>query len=262
MNRTGQTVVVTGASSGLGASFARLAAQDGHDVVLVARRREQLEQLAAQLTAEHGVETHVIAQDLSAPGGAEAVWNEIVQRGITVDQLINNAGVGTNGAFATADTERELAMVSLNVNALVHLTKLALPGMIERKSGRILNVSSTAGFLPGPFMAGYYATKAFVTSFSQALSYELKGSGVTVTVLCPGPTATEFAGTAGVAGSRLFAMGTMTADKVAKLGYRGMQRGRTRVVAGLRNKLTVQSLRTAPTAMATRIAATLNQSGH
>jgi len=262
MNRTGKTAVVTGASSGLGAVFARLLAQHGNDVVLVARRREQLTELAAQLHQEHGVETHVIAQDLSAPGGAEALWHELTERGITVDQLINNAGVGTTGAFATADTERELAMLSLNIIALVHLTKLVLPGMIERGSGRILHVGSVAGFLPGPFMADYYATKAFVSSFSQALAYELRGTGVTSTVLCPGPTATEFADTAGVSGSRLFAMGAMRADKVAAIGYKGMQRGKARVIPGWRNKLTVASLRTAPRPMTVSIAARLNGSKH
>jgi short-subunit dehydrogenase len=260
--KTGQTVLVTGASSGLGADFARLAAHDGHDVVVVARRLDQLEALATRLRDEFGVEVHVIAHDLSQPLAAEALVHELTERGITVDQLINNAGVGSTGAFVTADTERELAMLTLNVTTLVHLTRLLLPGMVERTQGRVLNVSSTAGFLPGPFMADYYATKAFVTSFSQALAHEVRGTGVTVTVLCPGPTATEFAGTAGVEGSRLFALGTMTAARVAQLGWRGMQRGRTMVVPGWRNKLTVMSLRTAPRGVATSIAATLNQSGH
>jgi short-subunit dehydrogenase len=178
--------------------------------------------------------------------------------GVTADLLINNAGVGTTGAFATSDTASELRMLALNVTALVHLTKLVLPGMIDRGHGRILNVGSIAGCLPGPFMADYYASKAFVSSFSQALSYELRATGVTATLLCPGPTATEFAGTAGVEHSRLFALGTMTAARVAQLGYRGMVRGRARVVPGLRNKFTIASLRTAPRPLPVAMAASLN----
>lgn len=258
MSSTGQTAVITGASSGLGIEFARLAAMDGHDVVLVARRRPQLEQLAEQLRSEHGVTAHVIAQDLADPTGVECLASELSRLGVTVDLLINNAGIGTTGAFATADTAGELQMLALNVTALVHLTKLVLPGMIERGRGRILNLGSVAGSLPGPFMADYYASKAFVGSFSQALSYELRGSGVTATLLCPGPTATEFAGTAGVEGSRLFALGTMTAQRVAQLGYRGMLRGRARVVPGIRNKFAIASLRTAPRPIPVAMAASLN----
>jgi short-subunit dehydrogenase len=259
MSTSGQTAVVTGASSGLGAEFARLLAQDGHDVVLVARRRDRLDDLASRLQTDHGIQAHVIAQDLTAPQGAEALVRELEARNLHADYLINNAGAGTTGAFATADLATELAMLTLNITALVHLTRLLLPGMLERDRGRILTVGSVAGFMPGPFMADYYASKAFVNSFSQALSYELRGSGVTATLLSPGPTSTEFAGVAGVEKSRLFALGTMTAERVAKDGYRGMQRGRARVVPGFRNRLTVFSLRTSPTAVVVAIAAKLNR---
>jgi hypothetical protein len=176
-----------------------------------------------------------------------------------VEFLVNNAGFGTTGAFATADVGRELAMVAVNVTTLVHLTRLLLPAMIERRSGRILNLGSTAGFLPGPFMAGYYASKAFVNSFTQALAYELRGTGVTATVSCPGATATEFSRVAGNDKSRLFQAAAMAAPEVAADAYRAMMRGRPMSVAGVRNKLAMQSLRFAPRSMAVAMAASLNK---
>src|SRR5215467_7391998 len=165
-----KTALVTGASSGLGVELARLFAADGHDLVLVARRRDKLEELADELEKKHRVRTVVLAEDLTDPGSPERIHAQLEERHIEVDFLANNAGFGTNGAFAESDCARELAMIELNVKTLVHLTRLLLPGMIARKSGRILNVGSTAGFQPGPFMAGYYASKAYVNTFTEALS--------------------------------------------------------------------------------------------
>jgi short-subunit dehydrogenase len=259
MAKTGKTALVTGASAGLGAEFARLFAADGHDVVLVARRREKLAALARELEAKHGVRATVIGLDLTRPEAPPALVKELEARDIALEFLVNNAGFGTTGAFVEADPVRELEMLALNVTAVVHLTRLILPTMVERKSGRILNVGSTAGFMPGPFMAGYYASKAFVNSFTEALAFELRGTGVTATVTCPGPTATEFAASAGVEKSRLFETGTMQAGPVARLAYRAMMRGRSVAIPGMRNKLAILSLRFAPRAAAVSMAASLNQ---
>src|ERR1051325_10241434 len=189
-----QTALITGASSGFGMEYAKLFAKDRHDVVLVARRRDRLEALAAELSKDHGVKAHVVAADLAKPGGAQQVIDEVRRLGLQIDFLVNNAGFATHGPFWQNDAAREAEEVQVNVTALVTLTRAFLPGMVERRRGRILNIGSTAGFPPGPFMAVYYATKAFVNSFSEALAYELRGTGVTSTVSCPGATDTEFAG--------------------------------------------------------------------
>jgi short-subunit dehydrogenase len=259
MAKTGNTALVTGASAGLGAEFAQLFAADGHDVVLVARRRENLEVLARALEAKHGVHATVIAEDLTRPEAPEAISKELRARDIAVEFLVNNAGFATTGAFAQADLVRELGMLAVNVTSLVHLTRLLLPAMVERRSGRILNVGSTAGFMPGPFMAAYYASKAFVNSFTEALAFELRGTGVTATVVCPGPTATEFASVAGADKSRLFESGAMGASEVAALAYRAMMGGQSMAIPGARNKLAMFSLRFAPRAMAVSMAASLNR---
>jgi short-subunit dehydrogenase len=243
----------------LGAEFARLFAADGHDVVLVARRRENLEALARDLGAKHGVRATVLAEDLTRPDAPATITKELRDRGVAVEFLVNNAGFGTTGPFAETDLARELGMLALNVTSLVHLTRLLLPAMIERKSGRILNVGSTAGFMPGPFMADYYASKAFVNSFTEALAFELRGTGVTATVACPGATETEFASVAGMDKSQLFETGAMGAHEVAAYAYRAMMRGRPMAIPGARNKLAIASLRFAPRAMAVSMAASLNQ---
>lgn len=252
------TALVTGASSGLGVEYAKLFAADHHDLVLVARRRERLEALAAELRSAHGVKVAVVAADLAAPQGAEGVVAETRRLGLEIDFLVNNAGLGASGAFADLPLSRELEMLQVNVTALVSLTRELLPGMVARKRGRILNIGSTAGFPPGPFMAVYYASKAFVNSFTEALWYELRGTGVTATVSCPGATATEFAGVAGNDRSLLFRLGAAPAAEVARQGYRAMLKGKPMAVHGLRNKLTVQSLRLAPRAVSRAVAAALN----
>ncbi len=255
---TASTALITGASAGLGMEYAKLFAADKHDLVLVARRRERLETLAKQLQEAHGVRAWVVAQNLAADGGPERVVEEVGRLGIEVEFLVNNAGFGASGAFADLDAKRELEMVQVNVTAVIALSRAFLPGMIARKRGRILNIGSTAGFQPGPFMAVYYASKAFVNSFTEALWYELRGTGVTATVSCPGATATEFASVAGNERSRLFRMGTARAEAVAREGYRAMMAGKPMVIHGLKNKLGVELLRVSPRAAIRVVAASLN----
>src|SRR3954463_5624126 len=234
------TALITGASSGLGAEYAKLFSADKHDLLLVARRRDRLEALASELRGAHSVRVLVAAADLASADGPRRVIEEASRAGLQIDFLVNNAGSGASGAFAELEVGRELEMIQLNIVALVTLTRALLPAMIARRSGRILNVGSTAGFPPGPFMAVYYASKAFVNSFSEGLSYELRGTGVTATVSCPGATATEFAGVAGNSRSLLFRLGAANAATVARQGYAAMMKGKAMVIHGFKNKLTVQ----------------------
>jgi short-subunit dehydrogenase len=259
VQQMGKTALVTGASSGLGLELARLFARDGHDLVVVARRRDHLETLATRLAAEHGVAARVIAEDLADPVAPRRIFEELQGRRIDVEYLVNNAGFGTHGPFASADLGRELAMVQVNVTALMHLTRLFLPAMIARRSGRILNVGSTAGFQPGPGMANYYATKAFVNSFTEALGYELRGTGVTATVTCPGATNTEFAAVAGTQESRLFHLGAMSASDVAAHAYRAMMAGKAMSLPGWRAKLGLQMLRLGARGTVRGVTARMNQ---
>lgn len=254
----GQIALVTGASSGIGRSLAHLVAADGYDVVLVARRASSLDELAQQLTERHGVRTHIHAVDLSEPGAAGQLVDALRSRGLAIDVLVNNAGVGMQGAFATLPLDRQLAMVALNVTALTTLTGLLLPDMIARRRGGILNVGSTAGFQPGPFMAVYYATKAYVDSFTEAIADELDGSGLRVTCLAPGPTVTEFADRAGATGTTLFSGDMMSADEVARLGYEAWKASRPLIVTGTRNKVRQLMVRVLPRRMVRKAVRGLN----
>lgn len=253
------TALITGASAGLGRDFAQLFAADKHDVVLVARRRERLEALAGELQTRHGITATVLAADLAAPGAAREIADAARAGGRTIDFLVNNAGFGAVGAVADTDPQRLAEMVQVNVMALLELTRLLLPDMLARRSGRILNIGSTAGFQPGPFMATYYASKAFVNSFSEGLAYELRGTGVTATLSCPGATATEFAAHAGNDRSLLFRLGAADSATVAREAYRAMHAGRRLVVHGATNKLGVQALRVGPRALVLALAARLNR---
>jgi len=259
MTRTQKTALVTGASAGLGRELARLAAKDGHDLVLVARRRERLEALAGELNSAHGVQVAVIAADLSDLSATAAIAERLRADGKQVDFLINNAGFGSCGPFSTAALAREVEMIHLNIRALVQLTHVFLPEMLARKSGRILNVASIAGFLPGPYMATYYASKAFVLSFTEALSSELLGTGVTITAACPGPTETEFGTVAGSRTTKLFQRNVAQAAPVALHAYRAMMAGKVVAIPGLMNKLIAQSTRISPRAWLRAIAAGLNR---
>jgi len=259
MPRSNKTALITGASAGLGAEFSTLFAREGHDVVLVARRRDKLEERAGEIVKECGVRATVLVEDLADASAPPRVVQALHDRGIEIEFLVNNAGFGTSGPFCVLDPKREMEMIQVNVAALVHLTRLLVPAMITRRSGRVLNIGSTAGFQPGPFMAGYYASKAFVNSFTEALSFELRGTGVTATVACPGATATEFAEVAGIADSRLFRAGTTGAREVAAYAYRAMMRGDRLAIPGIKNKVGVQGLRVSPRSAVLALTAALNQ---
>ncbi len=239
--------LITGASGGIGLELARLAAKDGQDVILVARTGEKLDELAKYLGGMYQVRAQVIVADLADPEAPAAIMGEVARLGLGVDTLINNAGFGDWGLFGRGDLARQLAMIQVNITALTELTRLCLPRMVSQRRGRILNVASTAGFAPGPLMAVYYATKAYVVSFSEAIGNELQGTGITVTALCPGPTRTGFAEVAGIGQSNLFKGPTvMDAAPVAAAGYRGMTRGKALVVPGLPNKVLLVVIRFSP----------------
>src|SRR5580700_3015704 len=248
------TALITGASSGIGAELAKLCAGDGYDVILVARQRAALEDLAFSLSQAHAIAARAVIADLADPAAARAVFDAAG----AVDILINNAGFGLRGAYAGTDWEAEARMIQVNVTALAHLTKLYLPAMIARRSGRILNVASTAAFVPGPFMAMYYATKAFVFSFSLAIANELQGTGVTLTVLCPGPTRTNFFETAGTADTNIIKGPSMSAASVAREGYKAMMAGKAEIIAGGRNRWMIWGARFAPRRMLAGMARRLN----
>ena len=240
------TALITGASAGLGVEFAHLLAKDHNNVVLVARSEDKLQQLAADLEKRYGIKAHVFASDLSLPGAAQALVESLRLADLKIDVLINNAGFGTNGKFHENPAEQEFAMLQVNVVALAQLTRLLLPGMVARGYGKVLNVASTAAFQPGPHMAGYFASKAYVLSLSEALAYELKDTGVSVTALCPGPTQTEFIERAGMKESLLFTLSKSSAKKVAQVGYQAMQRGEATVIPGLHNWALAQTVRFTP----------------
>jgi uncharacterized protein len=244
--------LITGASSGLGAEFARQCARRGDELVLVARRKDRLEALAEDI----GGEIHVIAVDLAAAGAPEWLLGEVEALGLTVDTLVNNAGFGLAGKFARLAPERQAEMIDLNVAALTKLTRLVLPPMLERGKGAILNVGSTGAFQAGPGFAVYFATKAYVLSFTEALHQELKGAGVKVSALCPGPTRTEFGAVAGVTNPR-FDRFAADAPGVVKAGLVGLDRNRAVVIPGITNKFSAQSSRLIPRALMRRIVASL-----
>ena len=220
-----KTALITGASSGIGKELARIHAANGGDVVLVARRTESLEALKTELESAHGIKVTTYTQDLSEPNAARKVYDFVQKSGIEIEYLMNNAGFGGHGLFVDRPIEKDLEMIRLNVSALVELTHLFLQDMKQRKSGRILNTASTAGFLPGPLQATYFATKAFVVSFTKGLAFELRKSGITVTALCPGPVKTEFEHVAGLEGGNMFEKGA-SAVQTAKSGYNGMMKGK------------------------------------
>lgn len=254
-----ETVLVTGASSGIGRELARLFAAERSDLVLVARRREQLEQLAGELTQKHGVQVRVLVHDLADPAAPTAIAEDLAAAGVSVDVLVNNAGFGAVGTVAEIPLQRQLDMLQVNVLALTHLTRLLLPGMLQRRRGGVLNVGSMAGFQPGPHMAVYYATKAYVLSFSEALYGEVASRGLHVTCLAPGATATEFAEAAQASEMALFKFGQMDAVTVARAGYRGFRAGRPLVIPGFGNRLVIGAARLLPRSWVRRIASRLNR---
>jgi short-subunit dehydrogenase len=244
-----KVALVTGASAGLGVEFARHLAKRGHRLVLAARRKERLDELAKELG-----NARAVAIDLSKKDSAAKLLADIEANGETVDLLVNNAGFGLIGRFAELDANRLRQMIDLNVGALTDLCRGVTPGMIERKSGAILNLASTAAFQPGPKMAVYFATKAFVLSLSEALHEELKPHGIKVSCLCPGPTRTEFGDVAGFGGNGLFDRVAMNAAQVVETGLRGLESNQAVVVAGWMNKIGAASTRFAPRSIVRKIA--------
>ena len=239
--------LITGASSGIGLALARVFAGDGVDVILSARSEDRLRELANEVRETYRVKARVIPADLSRPGQAQKIYDRVVATGWQVDCLVNNAGFGVYGDFAETDWMAEAAMVQVNIVALTQLTKLFLPEMIARGRGRILNVASTAAFQPGPMMAVYFATKAYVLSFSEAIAHELRGTGVHVTALCPGATETGFQRSAGATGSRVFDSRKLpTGADVARYGYEVLQRQKRVAVHGAINKMLAFGTRLLP----------------
>jgi uncharacterized protein len=244
-----ECVLLTGASFGIGYEMAKLFARDRHEMVLVARSEEKLQVVAAELLELGAAEVHVLPVDLSHRDGPEKIAQAAAEKNLQIDILVNNAGFGDHGAFVRTAWKKEEAMIQVNITSLLHLTKLFLPGMIKRGHGRIVNLASTAAFQPGPFMSVYYATKAFVLSFSEALAEECKGSGVTVTAVCPGPTTSEFQVRANIQGTALISSGLlrfMDAERVARQGYRAMKQGRRVIVTGAMNRFGAWSGRHLP----------------
>lgn len=254
MNQISSTALISGASGGIGYELAKLFAKDRHNLVLVARSQAKLAQFADELQRRFEISVKTVALDLTAASAPQLLFDRLHRDSIAVDVLVNNAGYGRLGEFAKIPVEESLGQIQLNILALTYLTKLFLGPMLERRSGKIMNVASTAGFQPGPLMAVYYASKAYVISFSEALANELAGKGVTVTCLCPGPTATDFASRAGNHRSRLFKqLRPMDAKTVALKGYRGLMAGKTLVIPGLRNWLVAESVRMSPRKLVTAV---------
>ncbi len=257
-----ETVLVTGASSGIGRELAKVFAAEGCRLVLLARKRQALQALADELRQAHKTQSEVLTADLAEPASSQRVFDHLKANGTRVDVLVNNAGFGAQGNFAHLPLERQLEMIQVNITSLTHLTRLMLPGMLERRRGGILNVASTAGFQPGPRMAVYYASKAFVLSLTEAIAEEVSGSGVTVTALCPGPTVTNFAEAAGARFSTRFTKLAMSAEAVARSGHRAFRAGQVVAVAGVQNQLLAFSVRLSPRTLVRKIVKRLNAASY
>ncbi len=250
-------VLITGASQGIGYEFAKLFAADGHHLVLLARDEKRLQEIAAELQAQHNVKVLVLPRDLAKPDAAQEIFDELKRAQVQVTVLVNNAGFSVRGRFVEVDWQRHLNLLQVNVTALVQLTHWFVKPMLARREGKILNVSSIAGFMPGPYQSMYYASKAFVHLFSQALARELAGTGITVTTVYPGLTKTQFHTRADIRRPTKFVM--MSAATVARLSYRGMLAGRRTVITGWRNRAMVGVARVAPVRLLAAAAARANR---
>jgi len=245
-----QTALITGASRGIGLALANVFARENHNLILVARSEDELKEIQTELSEKHGVNVVVFPRDLTEPTAVQQLFEQIEQQNLTVDILVNNAGYGDYGEFASGDWKKLQGMILLNVLALTHLSRLFLPSMIQRGSGKILNLGSTAAFQPGPMMAVYFATKAYVLSFSEAIAAEAEDSGVTVTTLCPGPTQSNFINASNM--DQIAGMGSVATDKlstaaeVAEYGYASLQKGKVIAVPGILNKFLAFSPRLTP----------------
>ena len=251
--------VITGASSGLGEGFARALAADKRNLMLVARREERLAALATELAGRHGVHVETLPLDLATPDAGARLVDAAAAAGLNIDQLINNAGFGLRGGFTELDLARQREMIALNCTSLMELCHRVLPGMVARKRGGILNVASTAAFQPGPWMAVYYATKAFVLSFSEALHEEARPHGVRVAALCPGPTRTEFGDVADMSDSALFKTFAAAPDQVVRDGLAALAGNQAVKVSGALNTIMAESIRLTPRVIARRLAGNLQK---
>jgi short-subunit dehydrogenase len=251
--------VITGASVGIGFELARVFARNGHDLLLVSRRPDALEAVAGRLEGEFKIRAWTFAADLRDSDSPQRLLDYCLSEKMPVEILVNNAGIGFGGEFGEVDLNRQMDIIRVNIASLTELTGLFLPQMILRRSGRIMNVASTAAFQPGPLMAVYYASKAYVLSFSQALAEELRNTGVTVTALCPGPTKTEFAAAAEIESTRLFEKVVADAAGVAEFGYDAMMKGHRVAIPGIMNKIVAQSNRFAPRILTTKLVRLLQE---
>ncbi len=250
-----KTALITGSSNGIGYELAKVLAQKDNNLILVARSKDKLDELKNELEKSHNIWVYTIGKDLSLPGAASEVYDELKTKSITIDYLVNNAGFGDFGLFAQSDWNKQEQMINLNVTALAHFTRLFLPDMIRRGGGKILNVASTASFQPGPTMSVYFATKAFVLSFSEAVNNEVREHGITVTALCPGATQSGFQAAASMQDSKLFAGNNFpTSREVAEFGYRAMMKGKAVAIHGFKNSIMANSVRFAPRSLVVKIA--------
>ncbi len=250
-----KTALITGASSGIGLELAKIHASKGDNLVLVARSTNKLEELKNDFEKNHGISVYIIGKDLSLPNAAAEVYEELKGQNIAIDYLINNAGFGDSGLFFDSNWKKQEQMINLNITALSHFTRLFIKDMVVRKSGKIMNIASTASFQPGPTMAVYCASKAYVLSFSEAVNNEVKEFGVTVTALCPGATTSGFQAAASLEGSNLFEGKKLpTAQEVAKFGYKAMMKGKAVAIHGFMNTLMANSSRFSPRFIVVKIA--------
>jgi short-subunit dehydrogenase len=257
-----KTALITGASNGIGYELASIHAEHGDDLVVVARTKCKLDVLKTTLEKRFGIAVVTIDKDLSVQGAAEEVYQEVSSRNITVDYLINNAGFGDVALFAESDWSKQQRMINLNILALTHLSRLFLPGMLSRKSGRILNVASTASFQPGPTMAVYFATKSFVLSFSEAINNEVREYGVTVTALCPGSTESGFHAAALGEGRHKRERNLPPAREVAEFGYKSMMKGKAVAIPGIMNSIMATSVRFIPRSIVVKAARKIQENKH
>jgi short-subunit dehydrogenase len=253
--------LITGGSNGIGKELAKQFAKNKINVILVARDQKGLDSVSLELATLYGVEVKTIALDLSLPNAAQKIYDEIKKFRWDIDYLVNDAGFGNFGFFVSTDWEKEKSMIALNIVTLTQLCKLFIPDMVTRKHGKVLNLASTAAFQPGPLMAVYYATKAYVLSFSEAINNELRATGVTVTALCPGPTGTGFEKAANAEQMKLFKKKLPSPDKVALYGYKAMMNGKSIAILGLWNKILILSVRFAPRDMVTAMVRKMSEEG-